>query len=459
MELMHKESSLQKEIKELERFAQNLKDNFSFLSTIPKEKYQNLFFYCAGSGFLPQTQLLYENVTFPSETHQRALAVALLRGKYEIAYFLKEKKVDLTNKNKNELLAMLCNATNPFQSISYSESIKWLQDNDPFIIDDFFRDLYQQASQKTSDWFKQENNSAQFERYVQKYPYIANRKFLNCSSLLGFFSKHGLLSAIQIILPHISSINEKSFDPTFCDNCSGFNSALYFALFNNNFKIADFLVNHGAQLEETEKILLLTDNKNIHITNFILNDASDTLLKKVLFSNSLLINQLKFLMSFGLPIASKNDKGKTLLHFIHATKKRLNGEKDSLKKYIFFITNGADINALDNTGNTFLHPFCNDTNPFLSIEILKYLLYEGAPKNKRNNNNETAHDIIYVYEPEEDPKYHVITTQMKEILKSNEKPILPESARNIMLKMARKAMASKKTNITRQLINREFGKK
>ena len=59
----------------------------------------------------------------------------------------------------------------------------------------------------------------------------------------------------------------------------------------------------------------------------------------------------------------------------------------------FLIENGADLNCIDDAGNTALHIATNCNN----IEIVQILLDKGAKTDLKNVNNMTALDIAKIY--------------------------------------------------------------
>lgn len=63
---------------------------------------------------------------------------------------------------------------------------------------------------------------------------------------------------------------------------------------------------------------------------------------------------------------------------------------DSLNKIIYFIENGANINFINNTGNTPLHVACF----YECKNIIFYLLEHGADYNIKNKSDKTPIDLM-----------------------------------------------------------------
>ncbi|MDR0392169.1 MAG: ankyrin repeat domain-containing protein, partial [Planctomycetaceae bacterium] len=95
------------------------------------------------------------------------------------------------------------------------------------------------------------------------------------------------------------------------------------------------------------------------------------------------IKQKKALLAIGIPVDIRNEKNQTPLHEIVT----LGGNQEYQELFQCFIDNGADVNAVDNDGNTILHSATNcHTVPTCYI---KALIEKNVNVNAKNKNDET----------------------------------------------------------------------
>ncbi|MCX7551174.1 ankyrin repeat domain-containing protein [Xanthomarina sp. F2636L] len=142
-------------------------------------------------------------------------------------------------------------------------------------------------------------------------------------------------------------------------------SALSLAIANNSAKVVSFLMEHKANVE-------VLDTNGNHLAYYLL-DAfpSDDFQEKV-----------KLLKTQGFDISKVQEDGNTLYH--------LAVSKNNLELVKWVSQYKVDINAKNKEGNTALHLAAMSAT---DMEILKYLIEQGAKKKELTEFEETAFDL------------------------------------------------------------------
>ena len=119
---------------------------------------------------------------------------------------------------------------------------------------------------------------------------------------------------------------EKTFSLDFIPMQDAIRDSAWWAIFNPNIEILKYLVEQGADTEETW-------------------DRNETLLHAA--SSVGTVEILEYLVSRGADVNAKDDDGKTPLHTAAKNK--------NMENWKYLVSQGADVNAKDNIGMTPLH--------------------------------------------------------------------------------------------------------
>jgi len=116
------------------------------------------------------------------------------------------------------------------------------------------------------------------------------------------------------------------------------------------------------------------------------NKTTVTPLMSVIWSN---ISLAEHYISKGAKIDCKDIDGQTALHD--------SAKRNRVESVKLLVKNGADINAIDNEGNTPLHIAAGGYFLRLDpLEAVQYLIENGADINKLNNDRQTALDLAII---------------------------------------------------------------
>ena len=136
------------------------------------------------------------------------------------------------------------------------------------------------------------------------------------------------------------------------------------------------------------------------------------------------IEIIKLLLSKGINVNKKNNKGKTCLHLVK--------DKNTLK---LLIDNDGDINVKNNNGLTCLHSVCD--NNVLNLKMIKLLIECGIDINEKTNKGNTCLHII-CYKKVIRPKIvNIIELLIENGININERNNIGNTCLNLICKESR----------------------
>ena len=286
----------------------------------------------------------------------------------------------------------------------------------------------------------------------------------------------------------VDIINTKHDDDDEVDWMEEGYTALHYACHHRIENMVDLLLDKGADVEITESTgkkplhiacqkgyidiieALLHNPFGVHVDINMKKGSEDgespgaTPLHEVILDYGYLRNKfevIEFLLKNGADVNAVDDNGETPLHYViqSLNSHSLDAYEESIEIANFLINEGADVNISNADGNTPLHYLIQGEIIYkieyqthnMTIELIKTIINKGGDYDAKNNEGQTPLDYVY---DDEVPRQGWL--EFKRVILNHIHQLPKENARRILLKKGSEDTKSKLYKLPKEVVKQNI---